>query len=223
MSTVAIIQARLNSSRFPGKVLVELAGKPLLQHALDRLRQAKRVDRIVVATCYPGGGAIAGHCEDWDVECYIDSGPENDVLGRFNVVANKWEADLIVRVCGDNPLIWPEGIDRLVAAINDEPRWKRHYDYAAYQYSKDRPAILKPNGYFGELMTAEALSRAARECAPGDPDREHVTKYIYQNPHRFSCRWLRVPKWYRDAGSPHHAVDTPEDLDEIRDLMEATT
>lgn len=226
---LAIIQARMGSTRFPGKVLADLCGKPVLKHVIDQVRKTKRVTEMVVATCYTkGGGAIAGRCEDWGVRCHIDDNVR-DVLTRvyaatvpgprahcgptshvYYIPAN------IVRVCGDSPLVVPELIDKLIESIDG-------YDYVGYKVpvspksTKHEAAVLHATGYVAEVFTYEALQRANRETLIDNPDREHVTATMYNYPERFKCRWLTLPKKYRDA--PSAAIDTPEDLERVAEIL----
>jgi spore coat polysaccharide biosynthesis protein SpsF len=205
---VAIIQARLNSSRFPGKVLEHVAGKPVLLHAIERVKKATLVDRVVVAALKNGGeDVIAGHCEDWGAECMLAPHPEDDVLGRVAWVAKKTKADLVVRVCGDNPMINPAGIDELLeTAIAD---------YTGYRDADGKPTILRPTGWFAEVVRAGALQRADREVPAGAPLREHVTAWMYQNERQYVCHWVDLPAWYVDNDLPNTAIDLPEDIEEL--------
>ena len=212
---VAIIQARLTSRRFPGKVLAELAGKPILRHVIDRVRQAEAVERIIVAAPKAGGGdAIKGHCDEWGAECVVTPHPENDVLARVVAVAESADASLVVRVCGDNPLINPKGIDELLAEAQLAPE----ADYTGYMAEDGRPMILVPAGCFAEVATLGALRRLNRQLPVASPQREHVTMGIYTD-ERFVCRWLALPEWYTDNGMPLTAVDRPEDLEDIESWL----
>jgi len=212
----AIIQARLNSSRFPGKVLADLHGKTVLAHVVDRVRQIRGIDHIVVATHRSGGDAIAGHCEALGVECFIHDGPENDVLGRFVAYLDAAKAaddDLVVRVCADSPLLDPMLADELIAAAVESGA-----DYTGYQLSAFMPipAVLEPTGILCEVVTAGAL-RGADIVLPADhPMREHVTQVMYQDATHFRKRWLPMPAWY--AGQ-RWTVDRPEDLARIEEEM----
>ena len=215
MKAVAMIQARMGSKRFPGKVLAELHGQAVLKHVIDRVSAAETVGDVIVATCMEKGpgGAIVGRCMEWDVRCFIGYS-ENDVLQRLALAA-RHEDNLIVRVCGDNPLIWTEGIDALVKHAEET-----RADYCGYELRRNVPAIKQGTGYFAEVVTREALKRADRETPPDDPRREHVTSIMYEQPHKYKCRWVRVPEWI--AKLPHAAIDTPEDLERVTEIMEAS-
>lgn len=212
MKVVAIIQARLHSTRLPGKVLLPINGKPMLEHVIDRLRETKRVDEIIVAVP-PRDTEIVDKClGPLDVPCYMWFGDENDVLRRLHAAAERFDADLIVRVCADNPRLHPAGVDELIAAMDDG------VDYAAFEIHRGRPVIPYPTGYFAEVVTRDALIRAAR-MATTPYDREHVTSVIYCNQDRFACRWLPLPDWYHAVGRVNAAVDTEEDLQRVAGLM----
>lgn len=217
MTVTAIIQARMNSSRFPGKVLHDLAGKPVLKHVIDRVRQAETVEQIVVATAGPGCEAIVGHCEEWGVrssQLYLLK--EQDVLKRFVFAsATLKPTDLIVRVCGDNPLIVPSSIDALVVKARETKA-----DYAGYRNVNKQPMILYPTGYFAEVVTVAALWTANGELESDHPAREHVTQVIYASGN-YHCAWLPVPDWYwDDRCPPETAIDTPADLERVAELLE---
>ena len=111
---VALIQARMGSSRLPGKVLEDLSGRPMLWHVVDRVRRASKVDKVVVATTdRVGDDPIARFCEQEDVGCF--RGSEQDVLDRFYQAAKKHQADVVIRITADCPLIDPAVIDKVVA------------------------------------------------------------------------------------------------------------
>jgi spore coat polysaccharide biosynthesis protein SpsF len=208
--TLAVIQARLNSRRFPGKVLEDLAGVPVLKRVIDRVGQAEEIDRVVVATAQEGGRTIAGCCGEWETTCVISTGDEDDVVWRFVKVARHFKADRLVRVCGDNPLISPSAIDALCRAQPAE--------YIGYRFGDNTPAILQPTGYFAELVTADALSRADLELPQSSGHRPHVTSWMYKSD-RYGCRWLDLPDWYERGKHPDAAIDTPGDLDRVEALL----
>lgn len=218
MTVLAVIQARWNSSRYPGKVLVNLQGKQILRHVIDRVRQAESVDRIVVATAGKNCGAIVGYCAVWDVTCYAHRRSEEDVLERVVEAARECsETDLVVRVCADNPLIWPGGIDALAGvALKDEAA-----DYVGYEICPGAPAILHPTGWFAEVARVGALRRLDHMLPREDPERQHVTKELYMRAGIFQCRWLPLPGWYTAKGGPPDvAIDTPDDLRRVSDWLD---
>jgi len=113
MKVVAIIQARMRSTRLPGKVLTDIAGETALARVIERLRRSSSLDLLVVATStLAENDAIARECQSADVECF--RGSEADVLDRYFLAAREYEADAIVRITADCPLIDPELVDDLV-------------------------------------------------------------------------------------------------------------
>lgn len=219
MTILAVIQARWNSSRFPGKVLVNLQGKPILRHVIDRVRQAESIDNIVVATAGRNHGAIVGYCAAWGVNWIVEHATDPaDVLSRFVcTTAHYEETDIVVRVCADNPLVWPGGIDALVnVAQKDEGA-----EYVGYEIEPGDPAILHPTGWFAEVVRVGALRRLDFMLSREDPEREHVTKGLYMRAGMFQCRWLPLPEWYTAKGGPPDvAIDTPDDLRRVSDWLD---
>ena len=145
----AVLQARLGSTRLPGKMLRDLCGMPLVDHVVERLRRARSLDRIVVAI--PEGGrddALAAHClsRGWDTF----RGSEDDVLGRYAACARAFGLDHIVRATGDTPLVDPEEVDRLVRLHLEEG--------ADYSSSKDEVGSRLPNGTGLEMFTRAAFA-----------------------------------------------------------------
>lgn len=225
MKMLAIIQTRLNSDRFPRKVLADLGGKPVLKHVIDRVRQAAMVSDVVVAIAGDVlGPVISGHCWEWGVRRFLDSGAaEDDVLARLvrivssvppRIVSSVRDG-LIIRVCDDDPLVAPSAIDALCRAAKDHPS----VDYVGYRDPDGQPMIKRPTGWFAEVVTTRALRRADHELAEGDGHREHVTSWMYENPDRYPCYWLDLPTWYTDNDLPDVSIDTKEDLERVAEFM----
>lgn len=197
--TVAIIQARTESTRLPAKVLMPLLGETMLTRVVRRVARATLLDGIVVATTLaPSDDVIARLADDegWSVE----RGSENDLLDRYVMAARTHLADVVVRITSDCPLIDPGIIDRTISAFALQP-----CDYA----STTLEPRTYPRGLDVEVVSMPALERAWRE--DGDPAwREHATPYIYRHPELF--RLLRVPS--DDDRSEHRwSVDTPDDFE----------
>lgn len=200
---LGVIQARMSSSRLPGKVLADVAGVPMLGRQVERLRRSRRLDELVVATSdQASDDAIADYAARLDLT--VVRGPLEDVLGRFGLALEAFpEAATVVRMTADCPLTdW-----RVLDAVIDA-RAAAKADYAS-----NTPQIRTyPHGLDIEVMTAAALRTAVREAA--DPyEREHVTPFLYRNPRRFRTAFL--------SQSPSLAhlrwtVDHPEDLDFVR-------
>jgi len=199
MKVVAIIQARMGSTRLPGKVLMDLAGEPMLARVVCRVGRARTLDAVIVATTVESADeAIERLCEARGWPCY--RGSRDDVLDRYYQAARRHAAEAVVRVTADCPLVDPTVVDRVVAEFL---RRQPGLDYA----SNGWPRMSFPRGLDTEVLRFDALERAWRE--DNNPAwREHVTPYLYQHPETF--RLLEVPS---DADYSHlrWTVDTPED------------
>ncbi len=201
MRVVAIIQARMGSTRLPGKVLKDLGGESVLARVVNRTRRATLLDEVVVATSVlPADDAIARECESLKVACF--RGDEADVLDRYYRAAQKFAADAIVRITADCPLIDPELIDAAIRSSRDQKA----------DYASNALVLTYPRGLDVEVFTADALARAW-SAAKEEYQREHVTPYLYENPELFKVISI--------AGEVDHSkyrwtLDTAEDLEMIR-------
>jgi len=219
MKVVAIIQARMASTRLPGKVLADIGGRSMLARVCRRVQRATTVDRLVVAaTDRPGDGPIVDRCRQLGIACF--RGSEPDVLDRYHKAAKAHAADVVVRITSDCPLIDPEVIDQVVREKGDITDFRGHNReksvmspfLSAADYASNTIERTWPRGLDTEVMTADALRRAAREAT--EPyQREHVTPYIYQHPEKF--RLLSVTA-EENHGHERWTVDTPEDLEFVR-------
>jgi spore coat polysaccharide biosynthesis protein SpsF len=169
-AVATIIQARLNSSRLPAKVMLSLAGKTLLQRVVERSRLARRAGQVWVATSDHPRDEVVAH-EAARLEAPVHRGPLDDVLARFRGAAGAAGAEVVVRVTADNPLVEPRFIDLGVERLVDEG-----WDYLRF--------AKMPYGSGVEVFTARALARA--DQASQDPyEREHVCPHFYHNPQSF--------------------------------------
>ncbi len=197
MNVVAIIQARMGSTRLPGKVLRDIAGETLLARVIRRVQLAQTLDAVLVATTVaPADDDIVAACDHLGVPVF--RGSEQDVLDRYWQAARACRADVIVRITADCPLIDPRVLDQVVTAfLEAQP------DYASNVLER-----TYPRGLDTEVITLAALERAWRQ-ADQPYQRAHVTPYIYQNPERF--RLLSV-KAEADHSYLRWTVDTAPDL-----------
>ncbi len=196
---VAIVQARMGSTRLPQKTLAPLAGKPMLAHILERIQAVEAIDQIVIATTTrPEDEAIVHLAQDLDVPVY--RGSVEDVLDRFYQCARQIGAHTIVRITADDPFKDPQIIQEMLE------HWQAAYP--AYDYLSNTLEPTYPEGLDIEIFTMEALEQAWRE-ATLPSDREHVTPYIWRQPHRF-----RLFSWKQEEDLSHlrWTVDYPEDL-----------
>lgn len=206
--SVAIIQARMGSSRLPGKVMAEIAGQPMLAHVVRRTRQATALDAVVVATTTdPGDDPLVDYCRTHKILFY--RGDPFDVLDRYHQAAKIFKAAEIIRLTADCPLIDPSVIDLVMerfrqsavdfAANRLPPPWHRTY----------------PIGLDIEVCTFAALERAWRE-ADQPYQREHVMPYLYEEPGRFK---ILLVDHEPDYGHFRWTVDTAEDLTLVREIF----
>src|SRR3954471_18735766 len=162
MHRAVIVQARMTSTRLPGKVLMDLQGKPMLQRQIERLQRCRRADEIVLAiTTNADDDPIQALAEQLRIR--VHRGSEHDVLDRYLGAARASDADVIVRVTSDCPLIDPHEVDAVIAALSAE------VDSAANVLERDLP-----RGVDAEALWGDALERTAR-MATSTPAREHVT------------------------------------------------
>ncbi len=175
----AIIQARMGSSRLPNKVLLDLAGKPVLEHIIERVKEAEKIEKIIVAT---SENKQDSQIVDLAKKTGIDhfQGKEEDVLDRFYQTAKFFQLDDIVRITGDCPMIDPEIIDQVIDLYQ-----KEQLDYA----NNSVPSSF-PDGLDVEVFSFQALEKAQAE-AKLSSQREHVTMYFWQNPEIFKQRTLK--------------------------------
>lgn len=205
MKTVIVVQARMTSTRLPGKVLLPLAGQPMLTRLIERLRRVKRADAVVVATTINAtDDPIAALCEQLGVPCH--RGSELDVLSRYADAARLNDADVVVRITSDCPLIDPALVDRLIAA----------YLEGGCDYVSNMLPPTWPYGMAVEVFSATALREAHAEAAQAS-EREHVTPFIYWHPERYRLRNVESPT---DLSAQRWTVDTAEDYELVRRLFE---
>lgn len=202
---VGIVQARMESSRLPGKVLADIQGEPMLLHVVRRVQRAKTVDETVVATTTSEkDDPVEALCLSEGLACF--RGDPVDVLDRVHAAAAEHDADVVVRITGDCPVIDPEVIDQTVHAFLDsEPP----VDLALNRFVDDRTF---PIGLDTEVCSFAALD-AAWKKADQPYQREHVMPYLYDPPGRFRVLHVRNDE---DLGGYRWTVDTPEDLAFIR-------
>jgi len=210
MKVVAIIQARMGSKRLPGKSLMQIAGKPLLWYVLERVKAAETLDAVILATSInPENDELCDLANESHVEIF--RGSETDVLSRFVEAGKIAQADVIVRICADNPLIDPGEIDRIV----------RHHISEGCDYSFNHiPARDNnyPDGFGAEVVNAQLLY-SLQEIELTPEDREHVTLYITRNSDKYSIRTLEAP--YEIIGPDIKLdIDTEDDFTRMKSFIE---
>ncbi|NJM65409.1 MAG: acylneuraminate cytidylyltransferase [Acaryochloris sp. RU_4_1] len=208
MKIVIINQARMTSTRLPGKVLKQVLGKTLLEYQIERLRRVKLVDQIVVATTTNDTDQpIIDLCNRLSISYY--RGSEDDVLARYHGAAIAYQADVGVRVTSDCPLIDPKVIDHVIQFYIDA--------YPKYDYVSNCLERTYPRGMDTEVFAFSALDQAFHQ-AKAQSDREHVTPFIYRRPDRYH---LGKVTYYRRIKNHRWTVDMPEDFELIKKIIES--
>ena len=200
--TVAIIQARMGSSRLPGKVLAELGGSTMLAQVVRRVREARRITDVVVATS-TGAEDDAVVREAGRLGAGVFRGSAADVLSRFAGAARAYRADTVVRLTADCPLLDSGVIDQVVAALSPA------LDYASNTHDR-----RFPRGLDAEAMHRDTLERLDR-LGSSPAAREHVTAFVMEAPELFRIAQVGAE---HDDSDLRWTVDTPDDLAMVREL-----
>jgi len=177
---VFIIQARMGSTRLPGKVLLDLEGKPVLLRVIDRVLESKKIDQVVIATTTdPDNQKIVNLVKNYHPRVFYFIGSEEDVLDRYYQAAKKYEADIVVRITSDCPLIDSGVLDKVINAFLEE----KDVDYAANILGERS----YPRGLDVEVFSFDVLEKMWQEVREKD-DREHVTLYLRKRPDLFKYK-----------------------------------
>lgn len=201
-----IVQARMGSTRLPGKVMKKIMGKPLLEHVILRLQLVKSIDQIVIATTdNPKDNPIVDLASKIGIGVF--RGSEENVLERYHQAAKMFQLDVIVRITSDCPVIDPELVDKVINYyMENQPA-----DYASNCIER-----TFPRGLDVEVFSFEVLERAFVEAT--EPyEIEHVTPYLYQNPSKFKILNFKNAE---DYSFHRWTVDTKEDLELINIIYE---
>jgi spore coat polysaccharide biosynthesis protein SpsF (cytidylyltransferase family) len=205
MKTLAILQARTSSSRLPGKVLRPILGEPMLFRQIERIRRARRIDRLIVATSIDrSDDVLASECAIRDIEC--TRGSLTDVLDRFVCGARAYGPDIVVRLTGDCPLADPELIDAILV----------RFEVGDLDYLTNADPPTYPDGLDVEAMKFSGLLVAHHE-AKLPSEREHVTSFLRAHPERFRLGNLRSP---HDLSAMRWTVDEPQDFEFVSAVYE---
>lgn len=209
MKVVCLVQARVGSTRLPGKILKEICGKTILHHEIDRLKKCKEIDEIVIATTdKEDDDKIVNEAKKLSVKYF--RGSENDVLSRFYYAAKENNADIIVRVTSDCPCIDFEILDKMLIYFKDKYKEKQ-VDYLSNTIKR-----TYPRGYDIEIFTFSALEKSYIN-AKKEYEREHVTPYIYDKTNNF----LKLSFENKEDYSEYRVtLDTIEDFIVIKNIFE---
>jgi spore coat polysaccharide biosynthesis protein SpsF len=212
---VAIIQARMGSTRLPGKVLLPILDKTVIEHIVERLSSVKQIDQVVVATSIERpDDDIAKLCGSRSIHCY--RGSESDVLDRFYKTAVSVKAEIVIRITGDCPLIDPGVISKLIEYFK-----LNEYDHcgvaAGAGVAKDKQINRFPDGLDAEIFSMKVLAEAWHESVESI-QREHVTPFLWQQPTRYRIGSLDSESG--DFGHQRWTLDNQEDFDLIAWIYE---
>jgi len=203
VKTIVIIQARMGSTRLPGKVLMDIAGETMLSWVVRRAQKAKKIDGVLVATTTAvSDQAVEQECQRLSVPVF--RGSEQDVLDRYQCAAASAGAEVVVRITADCPFIDPTVIDDVVTVFQ-----KTKADYASNTLRR-----TFPRGLDVEVMTSDALGRAWKE-AHLSYEREHVTPYLFEHSKLFH---LENIEHTTDLSQFRLTVDTAEDFQLVREI-----
>ena len=210
VKVIASIQARMGSSRLPGKVLKEAAGKPLLEWQVMRLRQSKVIDEVVVATTVQNSDdVLARWCNSMGITCF--RGPENDVLGRISGLIEAYDADVHVECFGDSPLIDPQIVDQFVAILLKN---QGTYDFVSSNLKTTYPPGFEVVVYFGAV-----LRLVDQLVKYDDPMREHASVNVLRFPNEIRVLGIEAPNNLY-APDTYLEVDTAEDFKLVSKVLE---
>jgi spore coat polysaccharide biosynthesis protein SpsF len=202
---IGIIQCRMGSKRLPGKAVKNIAGTPLLKFLLKNLKGSHTLSKIVVATSYKKENAkIVDICNDENISSY--AGSEKNVLSRFIKIIKKYNADIVVRLTGDNPLVDKYLVDDIVN--------KYLNNYSDYDYISNIERSGYPYGLFLEVFKSNALLKASKNF--NSLNKEHVTWYIRNNPNLFNTSVIKTKKKFKYS---RVTIDTQNDLDNVNKLI----
>lgn len=210
IETLGIIQARMGSTRFPGKMMMLLGGHPIIDWVMKRCLKSRLVDKWVLATSEnKENDQLEERAMKAGMECF--RGSEDDVLSRFINISKRYESDYVVRVCADNPFIDREEIDRLVNFMVDN----HDLDYAYNHIPKEGNNYA--DGLGAEIMTRKSLEIMEKNAF--DPKfREHATTYILEHASDFKISTFPAPVKYSYPGV-RLDIDTIEDFLKLEKLL----
>ena len=205
MNIGIIIQARMGSTRLPGKILKPFyGGKTLLETLLENLHKVNGVKVIVATSVNENNDQLETFLRERNELVY--RGSENDVLDRFIKAAEENNVEGIVRICSDNPFMDWHGVAKLVEKAKTSDA-----DYIGFRIN-EKPSILTHFGFWGEFVTLNALKRVYSTTDLGTPAHEHVTFHVYKHPEEYKCEWIAGPDFLEGRDDIRLTIDTPDDL-----------
>ena len=213
MKITAIIQARMGSSRFPSKMSKNLCGYPIIDWVIRRIKKSKHINKIFLATSSNNKNTfLKKRAKSLDISFY--EGSEHNVLSRFYEIARNENSEIIIRVCGDNPLICPEHVDKII-----ELYIEKSADYAFNHI----PALENEyvDGIGAEVFSLKTLFKIYYNATTIE-QKEHVTKYIWDNIEDFKILTLKAEKKF-SYPNIRLDIDTNEDLEYLKKIIKTKT
>lgn len=202
---VCITAARMTSSRLPGKAMMDISGRPMIDYHVKRLLRSKHIDEVYVATTTnKTDDVLEDFCHENSFKCY--RGSEDDVLSRFYECAKNAKADILVRVTADCPLIDPVLIDDVIECFMKDI----NNDYVHLDINK------YPRGFDCEVFSRKVLDEIQEKATLG-PDREHLTRFIYTHPDQYKITSVTMENNFSDL---RFCVDEEADLELIKNIVE---
>ncbi len=207
---VAVIEARMGSTRLPRKTLMDVAGKTLLERVVDRLRLARSVHEVVVATSTNAGdNQIEALCAERGIACF--RGSEDDVLERVHGASDRYKADVVVQSGADCPFYDPDLVDQLVYTLI----------WGGYAYTANDMELTFPEGVDAHVIRFDALEASAREAKKED-EREDTPRFIWNHPKRFPIFNLKAqPGSFYNRTDIRVTIDYAEDMELCRKIYTA--
>lgn len=210
INIVTVIQARLNSTRLPNKVAMSLAGKPLLTRLVERIKASPLTGTVVVATTTnEADSPLVKFCENENVEVF--RGHESDLLDRHYKAARKYDADIVIKIPSDCPLIDTYSITRIIKHFLD--------NYSKYDYVSNLHPATYPDGNDVEIMKIETLAETWYSASK-DFEREHTTPFIWENPDRFKIGNVEWETGLNYSMTHRFTIDYEEDYFFIRSVYD---
>lgn len=210
LKTVAIIQARMQAERLPGKVLMDIGGKPMLTNVIERVRPARGIDELIVATSDRSyDDPIEELCNELNIPCF--RGSEEDCLDRLHQAAKSVSADRVIRLTSDNPLVNAAFVEWVIEQFDATT--------PPCDFMDTTISATFPHGLSVEMYTTDAMGKAWNEDT-NPKTREHVTAYIIQHPELFNTVHLTHSE---DVASQRWTVDTAEDLQFVQTVFQHFT
>lgn len=205
MNIGIIVQARMGSTRLPGKILKKFYGNDTLIETLIKNLHKVENAKVIIATSI--------NSNNDELEEFLKAkgeivyrGSENDVLDRFIQAAEANNVDGIIRICSDNPFLDWHGVAKLV-----EKAKSSNADYIGFRIN-DTPSIKTHFGFWGEFVTLNALKKVEKTTEKDTPAHEHVTIHIYTHPEDYMCEWIDGPAFLQGRNDIRLTIDTPEDM-----------